>query len=166
MSIVNPKVAAIGQSTKQSYDKLNALLDGPISKLHAEKLYQRPTENAWTLMETLAHIAEMVPYWSDEIAKLVEQPGQQFGRTVENEVRLTAVREHGRDSLAHMRAALSGSYAHFDMVLSQLNDSDLQRTGQHFSRGEQTLEWFFEEFIVKHLREHVEQIQESLARVG
>ena len=33
-----------------------------------EKLYQRPAENEWTLMENIAHIIEFMPYWGNEIA--------------------------------------------------------------------------------------------------
>lgn len=166
MSTANPKLAAIHQSVKQSYDELNELLDGPLGALYTAKLYQTPTENEWTIMENLAHIAEMVPYWTGEAAKLIAQPGQNFGRTMEDRARLAALREHGHDSLAQMRAALSGSYAYFDAVLNQFNDRNLELTAHHSKRGEQTLAWFMEEFIVKHLREHVEQIRECLALVG
>ena len=89
----NPKVAAIRLNLRQSYEKLGFLLDGPVEKLSAEKLSQEPVENEWTIMENLAHIAEMLPYWAGEVAKLVAQPGQKFGRTMEDQGRLSALRE-------------------------------------------------------------------------
>lgn len=162
MSTANPKVAAIREQISQRYNELNTLLNSPVGDLYAEKLYQTPTENEWTVMENLAHIVEFMPYWGNEVAKLVIQPGQKFGRTKDDEGRLSALREHGHDSLAHIRAALPGSYAHLDDVLSKLNDSDLELTGNHPLRGEQTLAWFIEEFITKHLRDHVVQIRECL----
>ena len=165
MSTANPKIAAIRQQIKQSYSELNALLDGPVGVLYAEKLYQTPTENEWTVMENLAHIVEFMPYWSDEVAKLVAQPGRNFGRTMDDEGRQAALREHGHDSLVQLRAALPGSYAHLDEVFSKLNDSDLALTGQHSRYGEKPLEWFIVEFIVKHLHDHVVQIRECLALV-
>jgi hypothetical protein len=158
----NPKISAIRQKVKQSYEELNALLDGPVGALYAEKLYQAPTENEWTVMENLAHIAEIMPYWAGEVAKLVARPGQKFGRTMEDEGRLAALREHGHDNLAQIRATLPGSYARLDEVLSNLNDSDLELTGHHSRRGERTLEWFIEEFITKHLHDHVVQIRTCL----
>lgn len=165
MSTANSQVAAIRQRVKQSYDELNALLAGPIGALYAEKLYQTPTENEWTVMESLAHIVEFMPYWANEVARLVAHPGQPFGRTHEHEGRLAALREHGHDSLAQARAALPGSYARLDEVLSQLTDSDLALTGHHSRRGEQSLAYFIEEFITRHLYDHVEQIRECLARI-
>ncbi len=165
MSTANPKVASIRQHIAQSYTELNALLDGPVGALYAEKLYQAPTENEWTVMESLAHIAEFMPYWADEVAKLVAHPGQNFGRTSADEGRQAALREHGHDSLVQIRAALPGSYAHLDAVLSKLNESDLSLTGHHSSRGEKTLEWFIEEFITKHLSDHVIQIRQCLEAI-
>jgi uncharacterized damage-inducible protein DinB len=162
MSTANPQVAAIRQHVAQSYNELNTLLDGPVGTLYAEKLYQTPTENEWTVMENLAHIAEFMPYWADEVARLVARPGQPFGRTAADEGRQAALREHGHDSLTQVRAALPTSYAHLDAVLSKLNDSDLDLTGHHSSRGEKTLGWFIEEFIVRHLHDHVVQIRACL----
>ena len=161
----NPKITAIRQQVSQSYNELNALLDGPVGALYAEKLYQKPGENEWTVMENLAHIVEFMPYWGNEAAKLVAQPGQKFGRTIGDEARQAALSEHGHDSLAQSRAALPGSYARLDTVLSELKDSDLELKGVHPRFGEQTLEWFIDDFIVKHLRDHTMQIKACLEQI-
>lgn len=165
MTTTNPKVAAIREQVQRSYAELNELLDGPIATRYASKLYQTPTENEWTIMESLAHIVELMPYWGDEAAQLVAQPGKNFGRTLQHEGRLTALRDHGHDTLAQARAALPGSYAHLVEVLSHLRDSDLELTGHHVKFGERTLEWFVNEFITKHLHDHVVQLRECLAAV-
>lgn len=161
----NPKVAAIRRNLRQSYEELGFLLDGTLGKLSAEKLYQKPAEKEWTIVENLAHIAEMLPYWAGEVAKLVAQPGQQFGRTMEDQSRLSALREHGHDHLVQIQSVLPGSYTHLDEVLSRLQDSDLALTGHHPRRGEQTLAWLIEEFLTKHLHDHVVQIRECLLAI-
>ena len=165
MSTANPRVAAIHDYIKRSYAELNELLDGPVAALYANKLYQEPTENEWTIMESLAHIVEFMPYWADEVTKLVARPGQNFGRTQQHEGRLAALREHGHDTLSQARAALPGSYAHLDETLSRLHDSDLELTGQHVKFGERTLAWFIEEFITKHLHGHIVQMRECLDQI-
>lgn len=165
MSAANPKVAAIRQSVQQGYTNLNELLSGPVGTLYAARLYQAPTENEWTIMESLAHIVEFMPYWGDEVAKLVAQPGQNFGRTMQHEGRQAALRDHGHDTLAQIRAALPGSYAHLDAILKALTDLDLELTGRHVKFGERTLQWFIMEFIVDHLHNHVVQIKECLDTV-
>src|SRR5216683_2530761 len=118
----NPKMEAICGSVQKSYADLNQLIDGPLAGLDASKLYQAPAENEWTILQNLAHIVEFMPYWADEIEKLVERgasversrhsvaeggasPGQNFGRTMQHEGRLSAIREHSTDSLEQIRAA-------------------------------------------------------------
>jgi len=165
MATANPNVAAIREHVQHSYAELNELLDGPVATRYATKLYQAPTENEWSIMEGLAHIVEFMPYWADEAEKLVAQPGQNFGRTMQHEGRLAALRDHGHDTLAQAGAALPGSYAHLDKVLSHLQDSDLQLTGHHVKFGERTLAWFIGEFITEHLHHHVVQLRECLAAV-
>lgn len=165
MATADPKVAAIRQSVARSYAELNELLDGPIAALFDTRLYQTPTENEWSIMENLAHIAEFMPYWGGEVEKLVEHPGQNFGRTMQHEGRLSALREHGHDTLTQAKAALPGSYARLDEVLSHLRDSDLALTGQHVKFGERTLEWFIGEFITEHFHSHLAQLRACLAAV-
>ncbi len=165
MTTANPKVAAIRGSVQDSYAELNALLDGPIAALFAPKLYQTPTENEWSIMESIAHIVEFMPYWAGEVEKLVAQPGRNFGRTMQDEGRLAALRNHGHDTLVQAREALPGSYARLDEVLRGLRDSDLELTGRHVKYGERTLEWFINEFITNHLRNHVIQLRECLAAI-
>ena len=110
-------------------------------------------------MENLAHIIEFLPYWGKEIAKLVARPGLNFGRTQQDEGRLRAIAEHRSDSIAQAKAALPESYEHLDKVLRQLQDSDLELMGHHSTMGEHKLGWFIEEFVVKHLEDHVLQIK-------
>ena len=161
----NPEVEAILLSVQKSYSELNKLIDGPLSKLEPEKLYKSPAQDEWSIMQNLAHIVELMPYWAGEIEKLVAKPGQNFGRTMQQEARLQAIREHGRDSLDQVRAALPGSYARLEEVLTSLKDSDLRLTGNHVKFGDETLDWFIEEFVTGHLVNHLEQIKGCLAAV-
>lgn len=162
----NPKTEAIRQSVRKSYADLNQLIDGPLARLDASKLYQAPAENEWTIMQNLAHIVEFMPYWAGEIEKLVATPGQNFGRTGQDERRLAAIYEHGTDSLEQIKAALPGSYARLDEVLSSLRDSDLELTGQHVRYGEKSVDGLIEEYVTGHLSGHVEQIKAVAVIVG
>jgi len=157
----NPKVAAIRQNVQKSYDALNQLIDGPLSQLEPEKLYQSSGGDEWTIMENLAHIVEFMPYWAGEIAKLVAQPGQKFGRVQTDERRLKVIRDHAHDSLAQIKALLPASYVPLQETLANLQDSDLQLTGVHSKYGEKPLEWFMEDFVSGHLRAHLVQMKST-----
>ena len=161
----NAKVEKIRLDVHNSYAELVRLIDGPITALEPEKLYIPSGENEWSIMQNLAHIVEIMPYWAGEIEKLVAVPGQKFGRTAQHEGRLRAIDEHGRDGLEQAKAALPASYVRLEDVLGSLKDSDLELTGQHSKFGEKSLEWFIEEFVNGHLRSHLEQIKACLVVV-
>ena len=162
----NPNVEAIRLSVQKSYTALNQLIDGPLASLDSDKLYKAPVENEWSIMQNLAHIVEIMPYWANEIEKLVAHPRQNFGRTQQHEGRLKAIDEHGRDSLEQIKALLPGSYARLQEVLGALKDSDLELTGVHPRFGEKSLDWFIEDFVTGHLIAHLEQIKADMAAVG
>lgn len=165
-SSANPNVEAIRLSVQRSYDELQQLIEGPLTHLDPAKLYQAPAENEWSIMQNLAHIVEFMPYWANEIEKLVAHPGQNFGRTQQHEGRLRAIEEHSRDSLEQISALLPGSYARLQEVLSNLQDSDLELTGIHIRFGEKTLDWFIEDFVTGHLIAHLEQMKADMAAGG
>ena len=154
----NLRIEEIRRRVRTSYDELHQLLAGPIASIDTTHIYQSPGSEEWTIMENLAHIVEFLPYWGDEIAKLVANPGQNFGRTQQDEGRLRAIAEHGSDSMAQVRAALPESYARLDQVLRQLQDSDLELLGHHPILGDHNLAWFVDEFVIKHLESHILQI--------
>lgn len=159
----NPQVEEIRRSIQASYTELLHLLDGPLAQSNSAILYQVSGNDEWTIMQNLAHVVEFMSYWASEAEKLVATPGQNFGRTAQHEGRLRAVSEHKTDSLDQMRAALPGSYARLETMLSQLQDSDLALTGYHPKYGEKSLTWFIQEFITQHLSDHVVQIKACLA---
>src|SRR5579863_1612814 len=162
----NPKVETIRQSVQHSYTALNELIDGPLAKLDPQKLYEVPAENEWTIMQNLAHVAEFMPYWANEIAKLVANPGQNFGRVMTDERRIKFISDHANDTLPQIRSLLPTSDARLKEVLSTLKDGDLELTGIHVRYGEKSLDWFMEEFVTKHMSDHVVQLREELQGVS
>src|SRR6476661_1606549 len=105
MSSDNPKLAEIRRSVEDSYRQITQTINEKLVKLNPDRLYQAPAENEWSLMQNLAHIREIMPYWGDEVAKLVKQPGQKFGRVMNDENRLRFIEDHGQDTLAEALAA-------------------------------------------------------------
>ncbi|MBA2680231.1 MAG: DinB family protein [Ktedonobacteraceae bacterium] len=162
-SIDNPEIQAIRQSVTNSYIELIRLIEERLSRLDASKLYEVPEPGEWSIMESLAHISEFMQYWADEIDKLVENPGQKFGRTKEDPDRIRAIEEHKEDVLDAARSSLARSYTRLDQELSTLKDSDLALKAVHPKFGEQTLAWFIQDFVTGHLTGHLEQMGRALA---
>ncbi len=57
----NPRVEEIRRRVRASYNELNQLLDGPIANVGTARIYQSPRSGERTIMENLAHIADLVP---------------------------------------------------------------------------------------------------------
>ncbi|HCI82717.1 MAG TPA: hypothetical protein DHW02_23840 [Ktedonobacter sp.] len=163
MNATNPRVEAIRQQMHTEFEELLQLIDQHIATRDQQVLYQIPTQDEWTITESLAHIVEFMTYWSNEIAKLVEHPGQNFGRTKEDTNRIRAIEEHSHDALNQMRIALPDSYGYMDDILKHLKDSDLEIPGYHVRFKEQTVGWFIKEFLTDHLENHIVQLREALA---
>lgn len=161
-SITNPRVTEISQRTRNSYTAFEAFLAGPLASLDSDLLYQIPETGEWTIMQNLAHVVEFLPYWGDEISKLVAEPGKNFGRTMQQPRRLQEIEEHKLDTLEQIRDALPVSYAHLERVLNSLTDSDLDLTGVHVKYGERSLDWFIEEFVTRHMEDHQAQVHAAL----
>jgi hypothetical protein len=160
------RVAAIRLRVQTLYEEVEQLIEGPIAALAAGELYRSSLPGKeWTLMENLAHIGEFLPYWGKEFALLVAAPGRSFGRTAEHEGRLRAISDHARDDLARARNAIDEGYISLDRVLISLRDDDLELTGRHIKFGEQTLDWFIDEFVIRHLANHLLQMRELLSHL-
>ncbi len=156
----------IRRSVDESYGRIMDLIETRLKKLDHDRLYLPPAENEWSVMQSLAHIEEIMPYWANEIEKLVGKPGQKFGRVMTDEARLRAIAEHGDDELAQAETVLPASYARMKEVLAELTDADLTKTGVHSKYGERPLEWFMREFVTDHLKNHITQLQECLVAIS
>lgn len=162
----NPKMEEVRRSVAESYSRITDIVQHRLTRLDHDQLYLPPAENEWTAMQSLAHINEFMPYWANEIEKLVANPGQKFGRVMTDPARLRAIEEHGSDELCQAEAALPGSYTRLKAVLDKLADPDLAKTGVHSKFGERPLEWFMAEFVTGHLRNHITQLQECIVLVS
>ncbi len=159
----NPQVSEICQSVQNSYAELQQIIADQLTRLPSAKLYQPPAPDEWSVMQILAHMTEIMPYWGSQIEKLVAQPGQNFGRVMTDPDRVRYIQEHGHDTLVATQAALPPAYERLQQVLGSLKDTDLALTGVHSRFGERPLEWFVAEFVTDHLKNHLTQLRECLA---
>jgi uncharacterized damage-inducible protein DinB len=142
--------------------RLVRTLDG----LPSEALYTPPADGEWPVMSTLAHVAEMLPYWAHQGALIAATPGRPFGRTHDDPGRLGAIDEHGHDALAVIGPMLHASLAEAIGVLRTLPDGALAATGQHPARGTMSVQNIIDSFMTGHLDDHVNQIQTALQQLG
>jgi uncharacterized damage-inducible protein DinB len=133
-----------------------------IERLPADVLYRPPSEGEWPVMSTLAHLAELLPYWAYQATGIAARPSEPFGRTLDDPDRIGAVRDHGQDSLDTAVSRVRASLAECVRMLRALPAEAWSSTGQHASRGPMTIEQLVDAFLVEHAEEHAVQIQASV----
>jgi uncharacterized damage-inducible protein DinB len=133
-----------------------------IERLPADVLYRAPGPGEWSVMSTLAHLQEMLPYWAHQAERVVNAPGQPFGRTHDDPQRIGAVEQHGQDSLDAIVPRIRASLAECVQTLRSLPAEGWTLAGQHPSRGTMTVEDFVDAFLVGHAEAHAAQTQATL----
>lgn len=124
-------------------------------------------EASWGPMETLAHVAEMIPYWLGQ-AELVIDAGEPvpFGRMQSDVVRIGLIE---RDRILPPRELLTRIVMDADRAatrLSTMTATETSAVGIHPRLGETTVETMLERFIAGHLEEHVRQLDDIVDRAS
>ncbi len=146
--------------------RLYAELRATLAEIPSDRLTAQPASGGWTPMEDLAHVAEMLGYWSDEIARFQQQPGASFGRVASHPERIRFIETHAHDTPEQMAALLERGYDAALALLNRLQPADLETVGQHVKFGPQTVRHAVQEWLIDHLAEHVKQLQAIAADVA
>jgi hypothetical protein len=129
----------------------------------AERFDHAP-EAAWGPPEVLAHTAEMLRFWSAQLATVLEGGPDpvRFGRIASNELR-TAIIERDRQSpIRWLLATVAAEIERVHDQLEQLYEDDFVRTGEHETLGSMTVLEIADRFFVSHLEEHVRQLEAAV----
>lgn len=123
-------------------------------------------EASWGPLETLAHVAEMIPYWLGQIEIILDADpsvAPAFGRMQTDVVRIGLIE---RDRILPPRELLTritADAARAAERLAELTPADGERIGVHPKSGETSVAAIAERFMAGHLEEHVRQVEEILA---
>ncbi len=154
-------------------DELLARLDSSVGslvervqKVPEHGLYVAPGQDDWSLMQVMAHMAELLPYWAKQAKAVAERPenGQPFGRTHDDPDRIAAVDVHGRDPLPAVLPRVREGLEFAKATVRDISPQGWMRTAQHPRRGDMTVQQIVEQFLVDHAEEHAKQAEEILTR--
>ncbi len=126
------------------------------------------TGEQWDAGQAWAHVAEFVPYWQNEIRRVIVGAARgaepvAFGRTTEDEGRVGAIEAGRHDSPSEQMARLAGALAQLRTYLLGLTPEQWAARGLHARRGEMTVAEIADRFVVGHLEEHAEQLEKLAA---
>ncbi len=131
---------------------------------NARRLSEAPGADEWTVLQTLGHCAEMIPYWLDQCRILIEARAEppRLGRTLDDPGRLAGpahgVGANAEALLAEVEAETRKGAAR----IRALTSAERARTGMHPRQGLMRVEDIVERFVVSHAEEHERQIREIL----
>jgi hypothetical protein len=134
----------------------------------ASENFGHEPESTWNPPELLAHVAEMLTYWMDQVERILEGYPEpvSFGRVATDDDRIAAIgRERARPVGELFDRVASGART-AAARLRELSADQLERRGTHPTLGEMTVSAVAERMFIRHLGEHEEQLRSILARGG
>jgi hypothetical protein len=124
-------------------------------------------EADWGPREVLAHVDEMLPYWTDQLERVVaeaEAGPVPFGRIATDPSRLSRIDANRQRPSGDLLDEIDTGIRETADFIDGLRDGASDRIGLHPSRGELTVRESIDRFIVAHLEDHVAQLQSVLER--
>jgi hypothetical protein len=123
-------------------------------------------EATWGPPETLAHVAEMLPFWQGEIERVLEahEGAAPFGRVSTDDVRLALIERDRTVPMRELFDRIDASVERLVRRLRSLSTAELDRRGTHPRLGEMTVPEIVVRFLSGHLEEHVRQLDEVVGR--
>ncbi|MBA2720293.1 MAG: hypothetical protein H0U52_13795 [Chloroflexi bacterium] len=124
-------------------------------------------EADWGPREVLAHVSEMLPYWTDQLQNVIAgdpATAVAFGRIASDPSRLARIDAERQRPVGEILDALSVGLDEAATFAGGAATEHADRLGLHSTRGEITVRASVERFFVTHLEEHVEQLRSILSR--
>lgn len=124
-------------------------------------------EAHWGPPELLAHVNEMLPYWTDQLETVLAGNGSEavpFGRVATDPGRLGRIGSDRRRPIGELLGGIEAGVERAGAFAAGLSAADAERRGLHSTRGELSVGAAIERFLAGHLEEHVAQLQDILAR--
>jgi len=125
-------------------------------------------EASWGPREVLAHVAEMLPFWLGELDRVVlgGEDVVPFGRGQDDPMRIGLIERERTLPLTVLFSRVDTGFRDWELRLATLSASDLERRGQHPTRGEMRVADLAEPFCLGHAESHVTQLETILADAG
>ncbi|WIY59550.1 DinB family protein [Bacillus arachidis] len=154
------------ETVKQSLDQI--LLKA--KRLSEEVIRWNPTEEEWSIMQIFCHLVEAVPYWLDEIELLLETPGKEWGRGLQQEDRLEAVNKDKVDStsVSDVLKQLEELKYRVEQTLGKLDEEklSLEAPSRNPRFGTKPISFIVDHLLVEHTSKHFGQIERNLSKVN
>lgn len=123
-------------------------------------------EANWGPQETLAHVAEMIPFWTGEIERIVDATAEEpvpFGRIADDELRIGIIERDRRLPPHALFDRIATAVAFASQRLAELDESETALVGVHPRLGNLTVRQIVDRFIGSHIEDHVTQLRDVVS---
>jgi hypothetical protein len=117
----------------------------------------------WDRGQVLAHVAEMLPYWTRQAELVAAGEQTTFGRTKGDPGRIAAIERDRREDAGRLLDRVDEGVGVVLALLDRLDEAALARTARHQTLGEMTVAEMLDRFAVAHLEEHADQLDRPAA---
>ena len=120
------------------------------------------TGERWEAGQVWAHVAEFVPYWHDELERVIGQYDGEpvpFGRVKSDAGRVAAIEAGRSENPERQMERISDAIERLQRFLDGLGLAEWSAEGRHQTRGVMDTEHIVEHFLVRHIEEHAEQLE-------
>ncbi|GAB3053158.1 DinB family protein [Virgibacillus ainsalahensis] len=151
-------------SIQSSFNDILNTVEG----LSEETIRWNPTEEEWSILQILNHLNEATPYWLNEMERVLEKPGSEWGRGLDNPPRLEAVETPDKLNVKEVIKGVEGLKGEVEERLSKVSDSRLTEENPHrnFKKfGNKPVSFIVEHFIDEHTAKHHGQIKRNLSKL-
>jgi uncharacterized damage-inducible protein DinB len=152
-------------SIQQSVEKMV----NTCKELSEETIRWKPSEEEWSILQILSHVSEATPYWLNEVKRVLEQPGAEWGRGLQEANRLAAVANPDALSVEETLAAVESLKVQVQEALKDVTEEQLRIESPHrnFAKfGNKPVSFIIGHFIDEHLAGHCQQIQRNLNKLS
>ena len=122
--------------------------------------HEVPAEGEWTVVQLLAHIAEIQVFWTNKAVLITEGGDPQIRRSdVENDRRLAAVNQGAQESLEESTKKVTAACEEAVATVGRMHPHKLGLPG-HREENPMTAGGVVE-YVARHVRDHANQITEA-----
>lgn len=158
----------VGQAVEPTADQIradNADLDQRLlalsRALNVDLLTAHDAEGSWSAAQLLAHLGEFPRFFAADLRRLLTDPAQPVGRTVEHDERLAAVAAAEGKSLAELIEGMEDAFAEMAESLGRLGDHHVGAMTQNKKYGAEPLTAFLDRYVLGHKRAHLNQLRKE-----
>lgn len=158
---------SIGTSIQSFQQSIDHILE-TTANLSEKTIRFNPTEEEWSIMQILSHIAEAIPYWLGEVETVVATPGSKWGRGLQDPARLATVTDTEKLSVDEVLKQVDELKYKVESGLGKLDEETLSKESPHrnFAKfGNKPVSYIVDHFIDDHVSGHYDQIKRNLSKI-